>query len=285
MVQKPPLLSIIIACKNAAATLGASLQSVVSQAFDAAELIVVAADSTDGSDLILQQYQAHIAVLLRGANAGVYDAYNRGVAAASGEWVYILGSDDVLLADVWQKIFEQPPAASVQAIYGNVLLKKTLRPYAGIFSTEKLLMQNICQQAVIYRRSILGNPAFSLRYPLWSDYHFHLLHFNADTWHYTDTDIAIYDNTQGSTARAIDEVFIDDFPKLLRGILSNTAPQNALYRRACYTKQLRRLRHELRRGSYRRALQQWWQMAWFYPEKIPALTRFFLSKSYHRFVQ
>ncbi|MEZ5504306.1 MAG: glycosyltransferase [Halioglobus sp.] len=91
-----PKISIIIATYNSEATLERALKSVVSQEFDAKELLVVDGASTDGTLDIIGQYQKNMHWWITEKDTGVYDAWNKALQHANGEWVYFLGSDDYL---------------------------------------------------------------------------------------------------------------------------------------------------------------------------------------------
>ncbi len=94
-----PTLSVILVCKNPGRRLPAALASVWNQRNASAELIVVDGGSTDGTHAWLESHRTQIATLIAEPDRGVYDAMNKGVAAARGEWVLFLGADDRLAGE------------------------------------------------------------------------------------------------------------------------------------------------------------------------------------------
>ncbi|MFT5184576.1 MAG: glycosyltransferase involved in cell wall biosynthesis, partial [Flavobacteriales bacterium] len=75
--------------------MGACLQSIVSQTFEDFEIIVCDGDSLDETAKIIEKYGEQIIVSTQ-KDRGVYDAMNRGLDIATGEWIYFLGADDRL---------------------------------------------------------------------------------------------------------------------------------------------------------------------------------------------
>ena len=92
-----PQYSIIIATLNAATTLEHALESVLSQSCHDFELIVQDGGSTDGT-LNLLQARAPGLNWQSAPDCGIYDAWNRAVERAGGEWALFLGADDRLLS-------------------------------------------------------------------------------------------------------------------------------------------------------------------------------------------
>src|SRR5690606_38635619 len=95
----PPLFSVIIPTLNAGAMLQNALESVLTQAHTDLEVIVVDGESTDDTIEIVKGYSDNRIRLIYQTDKGIYDAMNQGIKAASGNWVYFLGSDDTLYDD------------------------------------------------------------------------------------------------------------------------------------------------------------------------------------------
>lgn len=89
-----PLVSVIIPTYNRANLVGAAIRSVLSQSYENVELIVVDDGSTDNTCEVLAGFQSAISIV-RQPNAGPAIARNRGIAAAHGEIIAFLDSDDL----------------------------------------------------------------------------------------------------------------------------------------------------------------------------------------------
>ena len=93
-----PFFSVVIPSYNRADLIGATLDSVLGQSMDDLEIIVVDDGSSDGSVELLRDYARRFAgrlVLIEQSNAGPGAARNRGIAAARGQYVAFLDSDDL----------------------------------------------------------------------------------------------------------------------------------------------------------------------------------------------
>ncbi|MGO9444362.1 MAG: glycosyltransferase family 2 protein [Thiobacillaceae bacterium] len=88
-----PRFSVVIPAYNAGKTLARALDSVLAQTWPAHEIIVVDDGSHDDTDQIVAAYGDRVIALWQ-ENAGPSAARNRGVQAASGEWVAFLDADD-----------------------------------------------------------------------------------------------------------------------------------------------------------------------------------------------
>lgn len=89
-----PLLSIIVATFNAERTLDRCLASIVAQTSARWELIVIDGASTDGTLAIVDRYSDKVAFRVSERDSGIYDAWNKAIAAARGDYVCFIGADD-----------------------------------------------------------------------------------------------------------------------------------------------------------------------------------------------
>lgn len=88
-------ISIVTVCYNSAATIRDTLESVLSQTYNNIEYIVVDGASKDSTLDIVNEYAGRISTIVSEPDKGIYDAMNKGVNLATGDFVGILNSDDI----------------------------------------------------------------------------------------------------------------------------------------------------------------------------------------------
>ncbi len=114
MKSQLPRITVVIPVKNGAGYLSSAIDSVITQGYPDLELIVVDGKSTDGSrDIALARKDV---CLLDQGGAGLGDAWNTGIRAATGELVAFLDSDDVWEPDTLVDRVTQMPANSEMQI-------------------------------------------------------------------------------------------------------------------------------------------------------------------------
>lgn len=91
-----PLVSIVTCVYNGEATLQRAIDSVRAQNNPHIEYVVVNGASTDGTADIIARNMDVIDVLLSEPDKGLYDAFNRGVSVATGDYIAVLNSDDAI---------------------------------------------------------------------------------------------------------------------------------------------------------------------------------------------
>lgn len=92
--DRQPLVSIVTIVRNGVRTIERALRSVQLQEYPRVEYIVIDGGSTDGTLDIIQSWDERIAVWVSEADAGISDAFNKGIAFSLGDIVGILNSDD-----------------------------------------------------------------------------------------------------------------------------------------------------------------------------------------------
>lgn len=133
------IISIIIATYNAEKTLKRCLNSIVSQKKDQLELLIIDGCSTDRTMDIVREFAESIDVIVSEVDKGIYDAWNKGIRLATGEWIMFLGADDYLLEGAMN-------------VYWNYLKKQTLDGIDIITAQSKLI-----DAKGKYKR-VFGNP-------------------------------------------------------------------------------------------------------------------------------
>ncbi len=114
-------LSIITAALNSAKTVEDTVKSVLGQSYGDIEYIIVDGGSTDGTLDIIERYKDKIAKVVSEKDGGIFDAFNKGIAMATGDIVGILNSDDFYASDsVIQDVMEKFAASSADTVYGDL---------------------------------------------------------------------------------------------------------------------------------------------------------------------
>lgn len=94
-----PKFSIITVTYNAAAVIEDTLQSVITQTYKNIEYIIVDGASTDRTMEIIGRYRKHIHTVVSEPDRGLYDAMNKGIRLATGDYVCFLNAGDELHED------------------------------------------------------------------------------------------------------------------------------------------------------------------------------------------
>ena len=89
-----PLISIITITYNAAQTLERTILSIERQDYDAIEYIIIDGASSDGTLQIIQRHSARINHMVSERDSGLYDAMNKGLAAATGDYVWFINAGE-----------------------------------------------------------------------------------------------------------------------------------------------------------------------------------------------
>ncbi|NJL14893.1 MAG: glycosyltransferase [Microscillaceae bacterium] len=169
-----PLVSIITVTFNAGRLLEATIQSVLQQTYPAIEYIVVDGKSSDGTLAIIQQYASQIRKWVSEPDKGIYDAMNKGLALARGEYVWFMNAGDTLFApETLAKAMAQNPNADI--LYGEALYTDADGTPLGLRSEvmphqlpENLRWQDfaygmvVCHQAILVRKAIA--PTYNLKH-------------------------------------------------------------------------------------------------------------------------
>ena len=91
-----PKISIVTASYNSEHTIEATIKSVLSQSYDNIEYIIIDGYSTDNTRPIIEQYIDEVDIFICEPDGGIYSAWNKGIKKSTGDYVFILNSDDTL---------------------------------------------------------------------------------------------------------------------------------------------------------------------------------------------
>lgn len=152
-------LSIVTPCFNSARTLERTIQSVLDQGYGDLEYILVDGGSKDATLDIIRKYEARVTRWISEKDSGVYDAMNKGVRMATGDWVGIINSDDAYVPGLFGKLADRARETDAEVIYGDMRMMYRDRlprvyPSAGRLSKAGFWRMPIQHPATFVKREV-----------------------------------------------------------------------------------------------------------------------------------
>lgn len=172
-------ISVIIPCFNARNTLLRAIISVQNQTFSSVELIVIDGKSTDGSVEVINTLEKKPDYFISEKDRGVYDAINKGLEKATGNWIYILGADDYLLNKNVLSELMSLVAPKTDLLFGYIENESPGNSFVPLlhksdFGKNLRWKNTLHQQSVLYRKNLFDSFRFNSSYKILADYDFHL---------------------------------------------------------------------------------------------------------------
>ena len=209
MVGKKYKISVITVSYNAASTIEETILSVVNQRYDNTEYIIIDGKSTDGTCDIISKYKDRISCFVSEPDKGIYDAMNKGLQKATGDFVIFLGADDHLMSYDVLSIVASKIQDDNSVYYGNVLRNHRNDLYCGKYYRYKIAVKNLCHQAIFYPRAVYTQYAYELQYKIFADYAYNLKLYDKVAFRYIPVTVS-YFNDQGCSSQVIDSKFEAD---------------------------------------------------------------------------
>lgn len=178
--MQPPVFSIITITYNASRWLEQTMLSILSQSYPNIEYIIIDGGSTDGTVDIIKQYASGISYWISEPDKGIYDAMNKGLQKATGDYVWFINAGDSLhTSDIVQRVatLVQKKKALPDIIYGETTiideegrslgLRRLKAPKKLTWKSFRMGML-VCHQSFITKRSIA--PLYDLTYRYSADF-------------------------------------------------------------------------------------------------------------------
>ncbi|MEZ4858033.1 MAG: glycosyltransferase family 2 protein [Flavobacteriaceae bacterium] len=213
--------SIIIPTFNSEETIVACLESIEQQKFDSVEILIMDGLSLDDTVAIANSFKERLPdlVVVSEKDSGIYDAMNKGIDLAQGEWLYFMGSDDAFYDSfVLEKINDVIKNTKTEVVYGNAKIVGDTGwamdgdIYDGQFDLPKLLNKNICHQALFYNTLFVKEKVgyFNISYKKSADWDFNLRCWAKGDFVFIDIIVALF-AAGGASTDTTDDVLARDF--------------------------------------------------------------------------
>ena len=198
-------LSVITVCYQAAEMLQKTIDSVRQQDYEPLEFIVVDGGSTDATLDIIARHQDIITRWVSEPDRGIYDAMNKGVTMATGEWVIFMNAGDTFAAnDVLRNSLTPDPSpkgegSNYSVIYGSVIKNGRIVSPHRFTNPHRM---PFCHQSSLTRTSCLRQQPFDISHRMSADLKFFKqLLLAGHQFRQVPFPIAVFDTTGVSNSR------------------------------------------------------------------------------------
>ncbi len=200
-------ITVITVCFNAANTLEKTIQSVKEQTYSDIEYIIIDGKSTDTTINIIEQYEKYVTCWISEPDKGVFDAMNKGLSLATGDYVIFMNAGDCFTeANVIENVVNYiANNKEIDVYHGDIYrdnksTQNIWRDTPFYLNKKKLKGMNICHQAIFTKLSTAKKYNFDTSYMVSADYNMMMQIFkNGGSFKYIPLNIAIYDTTGIST--------------------------------------------------------------------------------------
>lgn len=172
------LITIVTVCRNAEKTIEATVKSVLEQTYSNIEYIIVDGASTDGTLEIVGSYSEKFPIKVYSEpDQGIYDAMNKGVFYAKGDYIQFLNAGDRLIdSTVIQRTVDEMKKGEGSLFYGSIVYeyetgKQEIRNYGPACAKKMYYYTGDCinHQAIFASKDCFKSESFDLSYRICAD--------------------------------------------------------------------------------------------------------------------
>jgi glycosyltransferase involved in cell wall biosynthesis len=220
-------LTVITVTYNAASVLEKTIQSVISQTyFPQIAYIIIDGGSQDGTLDIIKKYESYLSFWISEPDQGIYDAMNKGIKVAKGEWINFMNAGDsfattTIVADVFKENMDW-----ADVVYGNyIVVYQTFKKYKITPKdlTNFYRSMQLNHQSTFIRTKLAQSHLYDLKYKIACDYE-QLFYFytSGKVFHHIDKFIAEFADGGVSTVQKI------NYLKEHKAIVKKYAPEKII---------------------------------------------------------
>jgi len=191
-------LSVITVNKDNAAGLKKTCLSVVSQTYKDFEWIIIDGGSKDDSVSIIKQYSDKVTYWTSEPDSGIYNAMNKGIKQAAGNYLLFLNSGDFILYS-WtlEEAFNEIKECKQADVYYSDAVEDTYKViiYPKNINLRFFIHYMINHQNVLIRRELFERQLYNEKYKITADWFFFIseLHQHNISFFHIKTNITVFD--------------------------------------------------------------------------------------------
>lgn len=184
-----PKITVVTVVYNGEQSIEKTIKSVINQTYANIEYIVIDGKSSDSTVDIIRKYNDKISLWVSEPDKGIYDAMNKAIDIASGQWINFLNSGDVFYNnEVISKMFTTDYDFDV--LYGGVILRWKFGDELCLPDKKKKEMP-FCHQSCFTKTELLKEFHFDLKYKICADRNLYKQICNKHSIHYKEYDFPV----------------------------------------------------------------------------------------------
>lgn len=201
------MITVVTVCFNSEDTIEETMKSVLCQTYQDKEYLIIDGNSSDHTMEIVRKYNecGYLNVISESDN-GLYDAMNKSLRMAKGDYIIFLNSGDVFCDE--NVLQDMSACLTEDIVYGNVIRRKhsgdVVEKYPGRYKLFWLLLQGkmVSHQVLFTKTEIMRRYGFDESYRITADFNFlvRAVHDKCSL-RYVDRNVSIMENREGISAR------------------------------------------------------------------------------------
>lgn len=165
-------ISIVTVVYNGVESVENTILSVRNQTYNNIEYIIIDGGSIDGTQDVIKQYEEKVSYWVSEPDKGIYDAMNKGIKIAKGDWILFLNAGDVFFNHDLLTVV-QNELCDCDVLYGKTAIKQkngdmSIRDFYPLWMDWKVIPY--CHQSVLIKRKFLLEALFDTNYKIGADY-------------------------------------------------------------------------------------------------------------------
>ncbi len=209
LIMIQPKISVVTVCYNAVRDIEKTILSVVNQTYPNVEYLIIDGGSTDGTMDIVNKYKDKIDVIVSEPDKGIYDAMNKGIDRATGEWINFMNAGDEFAKNevIERVVMDISNNDNANLVFGPWYMvynghKRLITPSPFFENTQKVKGMGFSHQAIFLDIELAKKYKFdNKKFKIAADYNMiNSIYKNETVVHIETTfPIAMMDDSAGAT--------------------------------------------------------------------------------------
>lgn len=202
MQTNNPKISVITVAYNAARVIEKTIQSVINQTYSNIEYIIIDGGSRDGTLDIIKKYEDRISYWISEPDKGIYEAMNKGIIRATGDWINFINSGDSLVNKEVIDQFIGLHDTNADIIYGDTM--NSIEEMDISYIQKPALIESIESKMVFghpssfVKAKLMKDALFDTTFRSSADYNFFLHCYRSNRiFQYIPITVAVFDYDTG----------------------------------------------------------------------------------------